>query len=85
MLLFLIEFRFLDPGYALSICALFNAYTNPKRACVSLSLEVGNTFLMLSYFETKSKHVFDVMRFDAVMLLFLFLLKLSQVSAGYAL
>ena len=33
---------------ALDICALFIADTNPRR--VSRSLEVGNTFMIASYF-----------------------------------
>ena len=44
---------FQDPGYALGLCALFIVDTNPRGSCVSRSLEVGNTFLILSYYKAK--------------------------------
>ena len=44
---------FQDPGYALGLCALFIADANPREPCVSRSLEIGNTFLILSYSEAK--------------------------------
>ena len=40
-------------GYALGLCALFIAYKNPRDPYVSLSLEVGNIFLILGCFEEK--------------------------------
>ena len=46
---------FQDPGYALGLCALFIADTNPREPCVSRSFEVGNTFLILSYCKAKGQ------------------------------
>ena len=40
---------FQDPGYALGQGVLFIADTNPRESCVSRNLEVGNTFLILTY------------------------------------
>ena len=42
-----------DSGYALDLCALFIAYTNPREPCVSRCLEVENTFLIFSYSKEK--------------------------------
>ena len=50
-----------------SICPAF-CLRQSKGACVSLSLEVGDTFLVLSYFEAKGKSVFQVVRFHTVTL-----------------
>ena len=36
-------------GHALGLCALFIVDTDPRESCVSHSLEVGITFLILSY------------------------------------
>ena len=58
---------FQDPGYALGLCALFIADTNPREPCVSRSLEVGDTFLIL-ILKQKGKKVFRVVRFDTVKL-----------------
>ena len=44
---------FQDPGYALLLCALFIADTNPREPCVSCSLEVGIAFLILGYSKAK--------------------------------
>ena len=46
---------FEDPGYALGLCALFVADTKPREPCVSRSLEVGITFLILSYSKAKGQ------------------------------
>ena len=46
-------FHFQGPGYAFGLCALFIADTNPRGPCVSRSLEVGNTFLILCCFQSK--------------------------------
>ena len=35
--------------------ALFIAHTNPREPCVSLSLKVGNTFLILSFSKAKGQ------------------------------
>ena len=40
-------------GYALYLCARFIAYVNPRRSWVSLSLEIGNTFVILGYLQAK--------------------------------
>ena len=37
----------------LDLCVLFIADTNTKKPCVSCSLEVGTTFLILSYSKGK--------------------------------
>ena len=42
---FLLNISYQDPGYALGLCALLIADTNPREPCVSRCLEVGNTFL----------------------------------------
>ena len=57
---------FQDPSFAFGLCALFIADANP-RACISRSLEVGNTFLML-VLKQNNKNVFRVVQFDTVML-----------------
>ena len=44
---------FQDPGYALGLYALFIADTNPGKPCVSRSLGIGNTFLILGYSKAK--------------------------------
>ena len=59
---------FQDPGYALPLCTLFTADTNPREPCVSRSLEVGITFLILSYSKAKGQNVCRVVRFDTVTL-----------------
>ena len=63
---------FQDPGYALGLCALFIADKNPTEPCVSRSLEVGITFLVIYYSKTNSKNVFREMRFDTVRLFFFY-------------
>ena len=42
-LLFLIDISFHGSGYAVGLCALLIADTNPREPCVSRSLEVGMT------------------------------------------
>ena len=52
--LFLIEFLISRSWLALGLCVVCIA---------SLSLEAGNTFVILSYFEANSKNVYYVVRF----------------------
>ena len=54
VLLFL-EYLISNLGNALSLWALFNANTNPRKPCVSHNLEVGIAFLILSYSKTKGQ------------------------------
>ena len=70
VLIFLIEYLISRSllCFRLGLCALFIADTNPREPCVSCSLEVGITFLILSYSKAKGKNVFGVVRFDTVTL-----------------
>ena len=43
------------PRTALGLRAVFIADTNPREPCVSCSLEVGSTFLILSYSKAKGQ------------------------------
>ena len=54
-LLFVYDFSFQDPGHAFHLSASFIAYVKPKGPCVSLSFEVGSTFLILGYFKAKQQ------------------------------
>ena len=62
-----------DSGYALGLSALFISDTSPREPCVSRSLEVGITFLILSYSEVKEQKCVSCGA------------KLSQVLAFYTL
>ena len=82
----MIELQISRFWYVLNLCALLIAYVNPRGLYVSLSLEVGNALVMLSYFEAKYQKCpisGAISHTDVVF--FLFFLKLSQVLASYAL
>ena len=84
-LLFLIAYL-ISPGYTFGLCALFIADTNPREPCVFRSLEVGNTFLILSYSKTKGQKCLScgaISHSDYAF--FRCPLKFSQVLAGYTL
>ena len=85
--LFQIECLISRSGYALYLCVLFIADTNPREPCVSSSLKVGVTFLILSYSKAKkNKSILPEVRFHTVTLSYFdFPLKLFQVLTGYAL
>ena len=80
------NFSLHSPDYAFGLCALFIAYINTRGPCVSLSLEVGNRVVTLSYSEAKYQKYLLCGSISLGNVVFSpFSLKSSRVHAGYKL